>query len=152
MDKEPNNKALEWLKNAFLGVFGIIALPVLWVSGFMLIWSAILSFIIIYAIFLIILNVVNSNLSAKEKDSKRESYMKYSFIGALAIGIIYTATSWFSFFNNESPAPSSSVSPSPSYSQQYTPQDYNGLTVCSDGWISHSTGSGTCSHHGGIRR
>jgi len=25
------------------------------------------------------------------------------------------------------------------------------FTVCVDGWVSHSTGSGTCSHHGGER-
>jgi hypothetical protein len=23
-------------------------------------------------------------------------------------------------------------------------------TICADGWVSHSTGRGTCSHHGGI--
>ncbi|NUQ99093.1 MAG: hypothetical protein HOY79_21905 [Streptomyces sp.] len=23
------------------------------------------------------------------------------------------------------------------------------VTVCRDGWVSHSTGRGTCSHHGG---
>lgn len=28
---------------------------------------------------------------------------------------------------------------------------FNGGTVCADGWISTSTGSGTCSWHGGIR-
>ncbi|MCX5215598.1 DUF3962 domain-containing protein [Kitasatospora sp. NBC_00240] len=26
-----------------------------------------------------------------------------------------------------------------------------GVTMCRDGWVSHSTGRGTCSHHGGIR-
>lgn len=31
-----------------------------------------------------------------------------------------------------------------------TPSPYNApVTVCRDGWVSHSTGRGTCSHHGG---
>ena len=25
-------------------------------------------------------------------------------------------------------------------------------TVCADGWVSSSTGRGTCSHHGGIKQ
>jgi hypothetical protein len=24
--------------------------------------------------------------------------------------------------------------------------------ICNDGWVSHSTGRGTCSHHGGVRK
>lgn len=32
----------------------------------------------------------------------------------------------------------------------FTPGPYTGpVTQCRDGWISHSTGAGTCSHHGG---
>jgi hypothetical protein len=26
-----------------------------------------------------------------------------------------------------------------------------GYTVCKDGWVSRSSGRGTCSHHGGVR-
>lgn len=32
------------------------------------------------------------------------------------------------------------------------PAYYNGpVTICNDGWVSHSTGSGTCSWHDGVR-
>ena len=34
--------------------------------------------------------------------------------------------------------------PTPSFAPYTGP-----VTVCRDGWISHSTGRGTCSHHGG---
>lgn len=38
-------------------------------------------------------------------------------------------------------------SPTPSWS---IPVLQNNGTVCADGWISTSTGRGTCSHHGGV--
>jgi Protein of unknown function (DUF3761). len=41
------------------------------------------------------------------------------------------------------------------YNSQNIPSTYTWKecvgAVCSDGWVSSSTGSGTCSHHGGVR-
>lgn len=41
-----------------------------------------------------------------------------------------------------------------SYAQELTQQSTHGRTgaVCRDGWVSSSTGRGTCSHHGGVAR
>lgn len=37
--------------------------------------------------------------------------------------------------------------------KETVPPSYSGpITICNDGWISHSTGSGTCSWHDGVRQ
>jgi hypothetical protein len=42
------------------------------------------------------------------------------------------------------PPPTPYVAPSFSFAPYTGP-----VTLCRDGWVSHSTGRGTCSHHGG---
>lgn len=42
--------------------------------------------------------------------------------------------------------------PAPTWSPPPTAPPRLGGTVCADGWISGSTGRGTCSHHGGMSR
>lgn len=49
------------------------------------------------------------------------------------------------------PKPSVTTQPAPTFTFTYTPPPNYGFTVCADGWVSHSTGRGTCSHHGGER-
>lgn len=62
------------------------------------------------------------------------------FISVAMIGLLFwvgSQTYWFGFR-----APKPSPTPTP------VVQPANG-TLCADGWISQSSGPGTCSHHGG---
>jgi hypothetical protein len=69
----------------------------------------------------------------------------YAFIG----GVIVAGLALFS-----SPAgPDDLPAPTPWATVSVPPvAPYTGpVTVCADGWVSHSVGRGTCSHHGGER-
>lgn len=74
---------------------------------------------------------------------------------AYLLGIFLTAslgtwmlTLWDSGGSSYAPTTAPYVAPT----FDYTPPPYTGaVTGCVDGWISHSTGGGTCSYHGGER-